>query len=96
MTREFSISVPFIKVPTNFVSDEVAQVAAKVEGEGAHGVWKAGNALPQEVVGSGFDFLGKGVQVSGKNVPDVLHLLGRFRLIHAANFDKSPLSEWVT
>ena len=95
VTREFSVAVPFKAVPTNFMSDEVAQVAAKVKGKGAHGVWKAGNALPQEIVGSGFDFLGKGVQVSGENVLDVLHLLGRFRLIHAANFDKPPLSEWV-
>ena len=72
----------------------MAQVAAKVKGEDAHGVWEAGKALPQEAVGGGLDFLGKGVQVPRENVPDVLQVLGRFGLIHAANFVKSPLSKW--
>ena len=36
VTREFSIAVPLIALPTNFVSDEVSQVSAKVKGEGAH------------------------------------------------------------
>ena len=62
-TREFSVAVPFIAVPANFVSDEVAQVAAEVKGQGAQRVGEAGNALPQEAVGGGLDFLGKGVQV---------------------------------
>jgi len=31
VTREFSVAVPFIAVPTNFVSDKVPQVAAEVK-----------------------------------------------------------------
>ena len=82
-------------VSADFVANEVAQVAAKVKGQCAHSVWEARNALPQEAVGGGFDFLSKGVQVPGKDVLEVQQFLGRFRLIHAANFVKSPLSNWV-
>ena len=91
---KFSVAVPLIAVPAYFVPDEVAQVATEVKGEGAHGVREARKPLPQEAVGGGLDFLGKGVQVPRENMPDVLQVLGRFGLIHAANFVKSPLSKW--
>ena len=91
---EFSVAVPFVAVPAYFVPDEMAQVATEVKGEDAHGVREAGKPLPQEAVGGGLDFLGKGVQVPRENMPDVLQVLGRFGLIHAANFVKSPLSKW--
>jgi hypothetical protein len=69
---EFSLSSTLVVIVPDFVSDEVPEVAAQVDGYGAYGIVDARQGAPQVAVRRGGHFLTHGVNVAGQDVSDVI------------------------
>jgi hypothetical protein len=61
-----------VTIASDFLSDEVTEVATEVDGDGADRIVDARQGAPEIAIRCGGHFLTHGVNVAGQDVPDVL------------------------
>ena len=83
VSRELLFPLPHIPVVAEVVSDEVAEVAAQVDGEGADLIGDAGCAFPQQIIRCLPHFRCQGGKVAREDVAEVIEF-GRGPVGHAA------------